>query len=110
MEEAWNDFLLLFGKFSTYILGIAIGLLGKMSYEIYMRRTMNFIQWTAVIGMSVFTGYITSVYCNSQGLNTQAQFIVPLATLMGEKLFIYLIENHKNILELIFSWKKQNKK
>lgn len=110
MEEAWNDFLLLFGKFSTYILGIAIGLLGKMSYEIYMRRTMNFIQWTAVIGMSVFTGYITSVYCNSQGLTTQAQFIVPLATLMGEKLFIYLIENHKNILELIFSWKKQNKK
>jgi hypothetical protein len=107
MENAFNEFVnevaLLFGKFSTYIFGITIGLLGKLSYEIYMKRTLNFIQWTAVVGMSVFTGYITSVYCNSQGYITQAQFIVPLATLMGEKFFIYLIENHKQILDLLFS-------
>jgi hypothetical protein len=109
MENVWNDFVLLFGKFSTYIFGIAIGLLGKISFELYMKRTMNFFQWTAIIGMSVFTGYVTSVYCNSQGLVTQAQFIVPLATLMGEKFFIYLIENHKQILDMLFGWLKQNK-
>jgi hypothetical protein len=115
MENAFNEFVneivLLFGKFSTYIFGITIGLLGKLSYEIYMKRTLNFIQWTAVVGMSVFTGYVTSVYCNSQGFETQAQFIVPLATLMGEKFFIYLIENHKQLLDALFGWlkTKQNK-
>ena len=106
MENAWNEFALLFGKFSTYIFGITIGLLGKLSYEIYMKRTMNFLQWTAVVGMSVFTGYITSVYCNANGFETQAQFIVPLATLLGEKLFIYLIENHKQIFDMLFGWLK----
>jgi hypothetical protein len=110
MENAFNEFVnevvLLFGKFSTYIFGITIGLLGKLSYEIYMKRTLNFIQWTAVVGMSVFTGYVTSVYCNAQGFITQAQFIVPLATLMGEKFFIYLIENHKQILDMLLSWFK----
>lgn len=107
MENAFNEFVnevvLLFGKFSTYIFGITIGLLGKLSYEIYMKRTMNFLQWTAVVGMSVFTGYVTSVYCNAQGYEAQAQFIVPLATLMGEKLFIYLIENHKQLLDMLLS-------
>ncbi len=107
MENVWNEFVMLFGKFSTYILGITIGLLGKLSYEIYMKRTMNFLQWTAVVGMSVFTGYVVSVYCNNNGFETQAQFIVPLATLMGEKFFIYLIENHKQIFDLLFSWAKK---
>ena len=109
MENAWNEFALLLGKFSTYIFGITIGILGKLSYEIYMKRTMNFLQWTAVVGMSVFTGYVTSVYCNANGFETQAQFIVPLATLLGEKLFIYLIENHKQIFEMLFGWLKQKK-
>lgn len=113
MENAWNEFWMLFGKFSTYIFGITIGLLGKLSYEIYMKRTMNFLQWTAVVGMSVFTGYVVSVYCSNNGFETQAQFIVPLATLMGEKFFIYLVENHKQILDLVFSWfkiKQENSK
>lgn len=106
MENAWNEFWMLFGKFSTYFFGITIGILGKLSYEIYMKRTMNFLQWTAVVGMSVFTGYVTSVYCNSNGYETQAQFIVPLATLLGEKLFIYLIENHRQILDMLVTWLK----
>lgn len=107
MENAWNEFAMLFGKFSTYIFGITIGLLGKLSYEIYMKRTLNFLQWTAVVGMSVFTGYVTSVYCNARGFEQQAQFIVPLATLLGEKFFIYLIENHKQIADMLFGWSKQ---
>lgn len=108
IAEAWGEMLSLFGKFSTYIFGITIGLLGKLSYEIYMKRTLNFLQWVAVVGMSVFTGYVTSVYCNANGFETQAQFIVPLSTLMGEKLFIYLIENHKQLLDVLFSWIKPN--
>ena len=86
----------------TWIIGIAIGLIGKISYEIYMKRTLTILQWIAVIGMSIVSGYVTSFYCMSNGWNAESQFLVPIATLLGEKFFIYIIENHRVLFDRIF--------
>jgi hypothetical protein len=84
------------------LLGVMIGLVGKLSYEIYIKRVLSMFQWIAVIGMSVFSGYLTSLVCISYGLTTQTQILVPLGTLLGEKVFIYIMANYKRIFNAIF--------
>ena len=101
MKQITLHLLDLLSESWTWIIGIAVGLIGKISYEIYMKRTLTILQWLAVIGMSIVSGYLTSIYCMNHGWHTESQFLVPIATLLGEKLFIYLIENHKRILNSI---------
>ena len=38
---------------NNWVFGIFIGVLGKISYELYMKRTITVIQWIAVIGLSI---------------------------------------------------------
>jgi hypothetical protein len=80
------------------MIGISTGVLGKISYEIYMQRTITIVQWCAIVGLSIFVGYLTSVICMENGWVTQSQYIVPIATLLGEKIVVYLFQNHKKIL------------
>ena len=46
---------------ASWLMGIIIGILGKISYEIYMKRALSVVQWVAVIGLSVFCGYETAI-------------------------------------------------
>jgi hypothetical protein len=104
MEQNWIDDVLAYTtEQKTYVIGMSIGLLGKISYEIYKKRTLSVFQWLAVVGMSIFSGYMVSVYCQSNGMQSSAQFLVPISTLLGEKMFIYLFTNYKSILSGIFN-------
>lgn len=98
MSHFWNDVMVFCGKWSTFIVGISIGIIGKISYEIYMKRTLSILQWFAIVGLSIFVGYLMSVYCLSKGMDAQAQFLVPITTLLGEKIVVYLFENYKSII------------
>lgn len=82
----------------TYVVSIGVGLIAKISYDLYMKRTLSFIQWVAVIALSVVCGYLTSAYCISYGKHELSQILVPLATLFGEKVVQYVMENYKTIL------------
>jgi hypothetical protein len=89
---------------NNWVFGILIGVMGKISYEIYMKRTITVMQWIAVIGLSIFSGYLTSVYCENKGYTQEASWAVPMATLMGEKVFIYVMTNYKSIFTRILSF------
>jgi hypothetical protein len=106
-----KDLLHYFGELlthvNTYLISIGVGLLAKISYDLYMKRTLSFIQWTAVIAISVFCGYLTSTYCMTYGMSEASQILVPLATLFGEKLIQYVMENHKTILNNLVSMFKR---
>jgi hypothetical protein len=107
MKELWTEIGELLHHSHTYVVGIGVGLLAKISYDIYMKRTLSFIQWVAVIALSVFCGYLTSQYCLSSGHTDLSQFLVPLATLFGEKLIQYVMEHHKTILNNLLSLLKR---
>jgi len=87
-----------FSDLNNWVFGVLIGVMGKISYELYMKRTITVFQWIAVIGLSIFSGYLTSVYCDNAGLEKEASWAVPVATLMGEKVFIYVMANYKKII------------
>jgi uncharacterized membrane protein AbrB (regulator of aidB expression) len=107
MEHLWNDVVEWCTKFSTWIIGISVGTTAKLSYELYMKRTLSFIQWIAIISLSIFVGYLSSVICVNYGWHQQGQVIVPVTTLLGEKLVVYLFENYKSILGIIIKNKKK---
>lgn len=98
MEGLLNDIREYLHDVHTYLVSIGVGLIAKISYDLYMKRTLSFIQWVAVIALSVVCGYLTSAYCNASGRQELSQILVPLATLFGEKVVQYVMENYKAIL------------
>lgn len=103
MEKVLEAMAVWLGDLSTWVIGVTIGLLGKISYEMYINRTLSLLQWIAVIGMSIITGYITGVVCHEYHLTNEAHYLVPAGTLLGEKTFMYIIGNYKSILDYVFS-------
>lgn len=97
MNHYTDQFLALIQEFWTYIISTAVGVIGKISYEIGMKRKMSLLQWFAIVGISIFTGYIVSVICVRYQLDEQAGFLVPIATLLGEKILIYVTNNYREI-------------
>lgn len=82
---------------------ICVGVVAKISTEILMKRKLTFIQWIAIVGVSVFFGYLASVWCGSNNWEVQGRYVVPLVTLMGEKIMIYLTTNYRRILDTTLS-------
>lgn len=104
MEQNWiDDVRHYLTNERTYFIGMSIGLLGKISYEVYKKRALSILQWLAVVGMSIFSGYMMSLYCKAHQLNEASQYLVPIGTLLGEKIFIYLFTNYKSILTGVFN-------
>ena len=64
---------------------------------------MTIVQWIAIVGLSIFVGYLTSVICMENGWVTQSQYLVPIATLLGEKVVVYIFQNQKKILSALLN-------
>lgn len=97
-SHEWYAFLLKAGTWVISAISIAIGVVGKICYELAAKRKLTFLQWIGVAGISVFVGYITAVWCSSNELDTQGYVIVPVATLFGERIVIYVTANYQRIL------------
>lgn len=101
MENPYNEITESIVKASAWIAGIVVGLLAKISTEVLMKRKLSFLQWIAIVGISVSFGYVTSIFCHNNDLEKQGMYIVPMMTLMGEKVVIFLAANYKRILNRI---------
>jgi len=101
--ESPNELTEFFTRCAAWIASIIVGILAKVSTEILMKRKLSFIQWLAIVGVSVFFGYLAAVWCDSNGWVEQGKYIVPLVTLMGEKIMIYLAANYRRIGDAVLS-------
>lgn len=93
----------LFSKLSTLIVGLIVGIIGKVSYDIAMRRKLTFLQWMGIVGMSIFVGYVTWLWCENAGFKEQMGYIIPVSTLLGEKILVYVTVNANIIFQKILS-------
>jgi len=103
MESHQNELIEFITRAWAYIGSVMVGVIAKISTEVLMKRKLSFIQWLAIVGVSVFFGYLSAVWCDNRGWEEQAKYIVPLATLMGEKIMIYLSANYRRIGDAILS-------
>lgn len=103
MESPQNELIEFVTRAWAYIGSVMVGVIAKISTEVLMKRKLSFMQWLAIVGVSVFFGYLSAVWCDNRGWEEQAKYIVPLATLMGEKIMIYLSANYRRIGDAILS-------
>lgn len=103
MENPGNEVAEFISRSWAWAASICVGVVAKISTELLMKRKLTFMQWIAIVGVSVFFGYLASVWCGSSGWEVQGRYIVPLVTLMGEKIMIYLTSNYRRILDNILS-------
>lgn len=103
MQNLQEEIHAIITKCSTGIVGIFVGVIGKISYELAARRKMRFMQWIAIVGVSVFVGYVTWVWCDKSGLKDQMGYIIPVSTLLGEKILIYVTANSNRIFQSVLA-------
>lgn len=95
---SFYEWILAVGKWAA---SIFIGVLGMVSYQLSKRRQLTFLEWLGICGVSVLIGYLTAVWCVHNQLDEQGYFIVPIATLFGEKIMQYFTDNFKPLLNRI---------
>ena len=82
----------------------AVATIAKISNEILMRRKLSWFAWFAIVGVSLFWAWMAGMYCVWMNYSPFASsLVVGLATLLGEKINIYLAQNYKAIFEKIIN-------
>lgn len=82
----------------------AVATIAKISNEILMRRKLSWFAWFAIVGVSLFWAWMAGMYCVWMNYSPFASsLIVGLATLLGEKINIYLAQNYKAIFEKVIN-------
>lgn len=100
--ESQNEWAAFLSKFGAAIGTALVATIAKISNEILMKRKLSWLQWFAIIGITLFWAWMAgllTVYLEFGAV--QSSLIIGLATLMGEKINIYLIQNYKAIFEKI---------
>lgn len=104
MDNFIANIVSFFSKWYVYLFYILIGIVGKFSWDISKRKRITLLSAISTVGISGFVGYISCVYCSNNGLTNQAAYIVPICTLLSDKIISYLIfrVKWKEIRDAIF--------
>lgn len=100
--QDWQD---TFEKFGAAIITACLAIIGKVSNEILMKRKVSWITWIAIIGVSLFWAWMAGLFCAYMEYGyISTSLVVGVATLMGEKINIYLVQNYKQIFDRILNF------
>jgi len=86
-EKSKSDLLTLSVKVA---LPIFIGLVAKVCYELKQRRSLSLLAWIGIMGLSIVAGYFAGIICDYYHMENESRIIVPMATLLGEKIFEFI--------------------
>lgn len=105
MDNFFENIISFFSKWYVYLFYIVIGIVGKFSWDISRRKHITLLSAISTVGISGFIGYLSSVYCSNNGLENKAAYIVPICTLLSDKIISYLIfrVKWKEIRDAIFN-------
>lgn len=102
--ELPNEIQQFLSKFGAAIMSALVATMAKISHEVLNRRQLTWFAWLAIVGVSLFwawMGGLFSVWMNYSSF--ASSLIVGLATLLGEKINIYLAQNYKSIFEKVIN-------
>src|ERR1043165_1508292 len=91
MPKPIEEIISFFTKWWVYLFYILIGIVGKFSWDISRKKRITFLGAVSTVGLSGFIGYISSVYCQNNSLDDKAAYIVPICTLLSDKIIAYLV-------------------
>lgn len=88
MEQIKNELITFCTKGAAWFFLVILGLMGKFSYDIYTGRKITLSHALASTGLAFFVGYITFILCQRHGLQEDCKWIVPIATLLCDKVVL----------------------
>lgn len=101
-QDFINQVFEFFTRSGMWIVSVLVGVMAKISNEILNGRKLNVWQWLGIVGVSVFFGYMAHQYCENSNMQNSEGYVVPLATLFGERIMVYCTRNFKSIVARIF--------
>jgi len=90
MEQIKEELITFASKAWLFCLYIVVGIIGKFSHDFIMGKRLSWTQVLASIGIALFCGFLASMVCYNK-FPEYAAYIVPIATLLSEKLVIALL-------------------
>lgn len=95
-----QEFMQFIEKGLTWLIYIAIGVMAKLAFD---SRSSQLSRRQIIVKavLSIFVGYMAAVVCEIYHYNRWAKLAVPVATLLGEGIVVYLMSNWKTMLSKI---------
>lgn len=109
MEDVKNEIYIFLAKIWMWVAFVFIGVVAKFSYDVSIKKKYTWVTFTAALGIALFVGYITSAWCRYKGWQEEGMFIVPLATLLSEKLVEIAVANAHKLIQHFTKWKPSEK-
>lgn len=102
MDNIKGEIVTFFSKVWVWLLYILMGLMAKYSYDIIRGKRITLAQAFASAGIALFVGFIASVVCINNDMEREGMWIVPIATLLSEKIVMALFAINWN--DLLADW------
>jgi hypothetical protein len=101
MENTHPDFWQGIGealvKFTVWMSGVVLGLLGMIGHILSNGRKMSRLQWTGVIMISAFFGIMTRLTCDYHKWEGLSIILPPFTTMFGQYISMYVAQNYTRI-------------
>lgn len=95
MDGLKHEILLLWSKIWLSVIAIAVGIIGKFSYDMSIGKKYTKTAFFGSLGVCIFIGYITATICQARGWITLGSILTPIATALSLDLFRGLMQNWK---------------
>jgi hypothetical protein len=95
-----------FCKWWVWFAYIFVGMVGKFSYDYGSGKKFSWAKILSSVGIALFVGFISSSICIYNGWTEEARYIVPIATLLSEKLVwaLFAVDYKQIMSEIAKYW------
>lgn len=105
MEQYKTDILALLSKVWFWCIGVFIGVVGKICYDVMTGKRLTLLQVFATAGVSIAVGCIAALWCMHLGVEQfYGAFVVSCSTWLGDKLVVAAMSI--NWSKLVDEWAK----
>lgn len=96
----WEEIGQFFAKNLSLLVALSAGTAAKIAIDSRMKRLSKKEIFIKVV-LSFFCGYTGSIYMTTHGWTEQAKWAVPLITLLGESIVMWIMGHSRRIIETI---------
>lgn len=98
----WQEITQGLPKLMIWLGYIGIGIIGKLAFESRANRLTK-RQIIVKTSLSIFAGVLAAIVCENLGYEKWGKIIVPVVTLIGEGLVVYIMTNWRKIAAKLFT-------
>lgn len=100
LAQFFNEVIQFITKNSALLVALSIGMVAKIAIESRSRKLTKRDVFIKIV-ISFFVGYSVGKYLQDHGMESKITWVVPLATLAGESIVLWVMVNSNKIFSFI---------